>query len=88
VLGASVTGITALLSKDFLNLVFVSFFVAAPVAWWAMSTWLKDYPYHVNIQWWVFVMSGLSSIVIALVTVIYQANKAAVANPAKSLRTE
>jgi putative ABC transport system permease protein len=88
VLGASVTRITALLSKDFLNLVVVSFLIAAPVAWWAMSTWLKDYPYHVNIQWWVFIMSGLLSVVIALVTISYQAIKAAVANPVKSLRTE
>ncbi len=88
VLGASVTGITALLSKDFLKLVLVSFILAAPVAWWAMSTWLKDYPYHVSIQWWVFIMSGLLSVIIALLTVSYQAIKAAVANPVKSLRTE
>ena len=58
VLRRSVTGITALLSKDFLILVIVSFVIAAPVAWWAMSTWLKDYPYRVNIQWWVFAMAG------------------------------
>jgi ABC-type antimicrobial peptide transport system permease subunit len=88
VLGASVSGIAALLSKDFFNLVLISFLIAAPVAWWAMSTWLKDYPYHVNIQWWVFIMSGLLSAIIALLTVSYQAIKAAVANPAKSLRTE
>ncbi|HEY6974873.1 MAG TPA: ABC transporter permease [Chitinophagaceae bacterium] len=88
VLGASVTGIAALLSKDFLNLVLISFLIATPVAWWAMSTWLKDYPYHINIQWWVFIMSGLLSIIIALLTVSYHAIKAAVANPAKSLRTE
>src|SRR6266487_555749 len=88
VLGASVTGITTLLSKDFLKLVLVSFILAAPVAWWAMSTWLKDYPYHVSIQWWVFIMSGLLSVIIALLTVSYQAIRAAVANPVKSLRTE
>jgi ABC-type antimicrobial peptide transport system permease subunit len=88
VLGASVTGITTLLSKDFLKLVIVSFFIAAPVAWWAMNAWLKDYPYHVSVQWWVFVMAGLLSIVIALLTVSHQAIRAAVANPVKSLRTE
>ena len=88
VLGASVAGITSLLSKDFLKLVLVSFVIAAPVAWWAMDTWLKDYPYRVDIQWWVFVMAGLLSVLIALFTISYQAIRAAVANPAKSLRTE
>jgi len=88
VLGASVAGITALLSKDFLKLVIVSFAISAPVAWWAMSSWLKDYPYHVSIQWWVFIMAGLLSVAIALITVSFQAIKAAVANPVKSLRTE
>jgi len=88
VLGASVAGITTLLSKDFLKLVLVSFVIAAPVAWWAMNAWLKDYSYRVDIQWWVFVMAGLLSVLIALFTISYQAIRAAVANPAKSLRTE
>lgn len=88
VLGASVTGITALLSKDFLKLVIISFLIATPVAWWAMNTWLKDYSYRIDIQWWVFAMAALLSVAIALLTVSYQAIKAAVANPAKSLRTE
>lgn len=88
VLGASVAGIASLLSKDFLKLVIVSFVLAAPVAWWAMNEWLKDYPYRVSIQWWVFAMAGLLSVAIALITVSYQAIKAAVANPVKSLRTE
>jgi len=88
VLGASVTGITALLSKDFLKLVIISFALAAPVAWWAMNAWLKDYSYRITIQWWVFAMAGLLSVIIALITVSYQAIKAAIANPAKSLRTE
>lgn len=88
VLGASVAGISALLSKDFLKLVSIAFLFAAPVAWWAMSAWLKDYPYHVSIQWWVFIIAGILSITIALITVSYQAIRAAVANPAKSLRTE
>ena len=88
VLGASVAGITTLLSKDFLKLVLVSFVIAAPVSWWAMNAWLKDYSYRVDIQWWVFVMAGLLSVLIALFTISYQAIRAAVANPAKSLRTE
>jgi putative ABC transport system permease protein len=88
VLGASVAGIAALLSRDFLKLVFVSFLIAAPVAWWAMYSWLKAYPYHVNIEWWVFAIAGVLSLVIAVVTVSFQAIKAAVANPSKSLRTQ
>jgi ABC-type antimicrobial peptide transport system permease subunit len=88
VLGASIFGITTLLSKDFLKLVVISLFLASPVAWWAMSAWLKNYTYHINIEWWVFVMAGLLSVAIALITVSYQAIKAAIANPAKSLRTE
>lgn len=88
VLGASVAGITTLLSRDFLKLVLISFLIAAPVAWWAMSVWLKDYPYRIDIQWWVFVMAGIISIMIAVLTVSYQAIKAAIANPVKSLRTE
>ena len=88
VLGASVGGIAALLSKDFLKLVLVSFVVASPVAWWAMYTWLKDYPYRVEIRWWVFAMAALLSMGIALLTISYQAVKAGLANPAKSLRSE
>ncbi|MCW3109338.1 MAG: FtsX-like permease family protein, partial [Segetibacter sp.] len=88
VLGASVSGIAALLSKDFLKLVFVSFVVAAPIAWWAMYSWLQDYSYHVEIKWWIFVIAGILSILIAVLTVSYQAIKAAVANPVKSLRSE
>lgn len=88
VLGASVTGLATLLSKDFLKLVFISFLIAAPASWWLMNAWLRDYNYHVDISWWVFAMAGCLSIIIAIVTVSYQAIKAAVANPAKSLRTE
>ena len=88
VLGASVAGIAALLSKDFLKLVIISFIVAVPIAWWAMYTWLQDYSFRVTIQWWVFAMAGLVSVLIAVVTVSYQAIKAAIANPVKSLRTE
>ncbi|MBV9962632.1 MAG: ABC transporter permease, partial [Parafilimonas sp.] len=88
VLGASVMNITSLLSKDFLKLVIVSLIIASPIAWWAMSSWLKDYSYHISIEWWVFALAGLLSIAIALITVSYQSIKAAIANPAKSLRTE
>ncbi len=88
VLGASVTNITALLSKDFLTLVIVSFFIASPIAWWAMSQWLSSYTYRISIEWWVFAGAGLLSVFIAVITVSYQSIKAAIANPVKSLRTE
>jgi putative ABC transport system permease protein len=88
VLGASVAGITTLLSKDFLKLVMLSFLIACPVAWWMMHKWLQDYPYHVNIQWYVFAIAGLLSFLISVATVSFQAIKAAIANPVKSLRTE
>ena len=88
VLGASVFNITSLLLKDFLKLIIVSLFIASPVAWWSMHTWLQGYPYHINIQWWVFVLAGILSVTITLFTVSFQSVKAAVANPVKSLRTE
>lgn len=88
VLGASVARIAALLSKDFLKLVMLSFLIACPVAWWMMHQWLQDYPYHVNIQWYVFAIAGLLSFLISVATVSFQAIKAAIANPVKSLRTE
>ncbi len=88
VLGASVANITTLLSKDFLKLVLVSFVIAVPVAYWAMHAWLQNFPYRITIHWWVFVMAGLSAIFIALFTVIFQAIKAAIANPVKALRAE
>lgn len=88
VLGASVSGIAALLSKDFIRLVLISFVIATPVAWWAMSQWLQDYNYRISIQWWVFAGTCLVSVLIAVITVSFQAIKAALANPVKSLRTE
>lgn len=88
VLGASVLRITTLLSKDFLKLIIISFIVASPVAWWLMNAWLSDYPYRVSISWWVFAATGLISVFIALITISYQAVRAAMANPVKSLRTE
>jgi putative ABC transport system permease protein len=88
VLGASVTGITTLLSKDFVKLVIISFIIAAPVSYWAMDTWLQQYNYRVRIEWWVFALACLLSVAVAILTVSYQAVKAALANPVKSLRTE
>ncbi|RFM27492.1 ABC transporter permease [Deminuibacter soli] len=88
VLGASVTGITTLLSKDFVKLVFVSFFIAVPLAYWGMHKWLQSYEYRISIHWWVFGIACFSAVAIAIATVSYQAIKAALANPVKSLRTE
>ncbi|HZG25993.1 MAG TPA: ABC transporter permease [Chitinophagaceae bacterium] len=88
VLGASVLGITSLLSKEFLSLVGISFVVASPVAWYAMHTWLQGYSYRIQIEWWMFAAAAIISVVIALLTVSFQAIKAAIANPMRSLRTE
>jgi putative ABC transport system permease protein len=88
VLGASVANIAALISKDFLKLVMISIIIATPIAWYAMSTWLQNYTYRITVEWWVFVMAGISAILIALLTVSFQSIKAAVANPVKSLRSE
>ncbi|HEX5153779.1 MAG TPA: ABC transporter permease [Parafilimonas sp.] len=88
VLGASVSGITTLLSKDFLQLVALSCIVAFPVAWWMMHSWLQHYQYRIEISWWIFLAAGVSAILIALITISFQSIKAAVANPVESLRTE
>jgi len=87
-MGASVSNIISLLSKDFLKLVFVSFFIAAPVAWFFMRQWLKDFAYRTDISWWIFVIAGTTALLIALFTVSFQAIRAAISNPVKSLRTE
>jgi putative ABC transport system permease protein len=88
VLGASVTGIVALLSKDFLKLVAISILVASPVAWWVMNKWLQDFAYRTNISWTVFVITTVTALLIALITISFQAIRAAIVNPVKSLRTE
>ena len=88
VLGASIPGIVTMIAKDFLKLVFIASVLAFPIAWWAMHKWLQDFAYRVGISWWVFVIAGLAAVSIALITVSFQAIKAAVANPVKSLRTE
>jgi putative ABC transport system permease protein len=88
VLGAGVTNLVLLLSGDFLKLVGIAFVIATPVAWWAMNQWLEDFAYRISIGWWVFATAGLAALLIALITVSYQAVKAALTNPVKSLRTE
>jgi ABC-type antimicrobial peptide transport system permease subunit len=88
VLGSSVFGIVRLLSRDFIILVFIAFVIATPVAWWALGKWLEDYTYRVEVSWQVFAVSGCLAVLIALFTVSYQAIRAAIANPVKSLRTE
>jgi putative ABC transport system permease protein len=88
ILGARVSGIVKLLSKDFLRLVIIALVVATPIAWLFMNHWLQDFAYRINIPWWAFVVAGILALGIALVTVSFQAIKAALANPVKSLRTE
>ncbi|GAB2544144.1 permease prefix domain 2-containing transporter [Spirosoma aerophilum] len=88
VLGASVTSIVTLLSKDFLKLVLVSILIASPLAWWAMTKWLQDFAYKIDISWWVFALAGGLTTAIALVTVSFQTIKAALTNPVKSLKSE
>lgn len=88
VLGASVSVIVQMLSKDFLKLVLIAICIAAPVSWWLMNAWLDDFAYRITIQWWMFAMAGLAAVVIALLTVSWQAIRAAVANPVDSLRDE
>jgi len=88
VLGASVSGIAGLLSKDFLQLVFISCVIAFPVSWWLMHNWLQNYEYRITISWWIFILAGVIAMLIALLTVGFQAIKAALANPVKSLRNE
>jgi putative ABC transport system permease protein len=78
----------ALLSKDFLLLVFIAFVIASPLAWWAANNWLTGFAYRINISWWMFLLAGFLAMIIALATISFQALKAAMANPVKSLRTE
>lgn len=88
VLGATVTDISSMLSKDFLKLVLVAVLIAFPLAWWAMNEWLQNFAYRIRIGWWIFLVAGLTGILIAMITISFQAIKAAVANPVKSLRSE
>ena len=88
VMGASVSNIVNLLSKDFLKLVGISFLIAAPLSWYFMHGWLKDFAYRININWGIFIIAGATAVLIALFTISFQAIKAAIANPVKSLRSE
>lgn len=88
VMGASVSGITTLLSKEFLKLVGIAIIIAIPIAWYYMNGWLQAYEYRIALDWWIFLLAGLFAIVIALVTVSFQAIRAAIANPIKALRSE
>ncbi|HLG38172.1 MAG TPA: ABC transporter permease, partial [Chitinophagaceae bacterium] len=87
VLGASVSNILVLISKAFLKLVLIASVIAFPLAWWVMNKWLQDFSYRINIGWWVFAVAGSTALLVALITVSFQAIKAAIANPVKSLRT-
>ncbi|MBA2329707.1 MAG: FtsX-like permease family protein, partial [Flavisolibacter sp.] len=88
VLGASVSTIVGLLSKDFLKLVLIAAIIAFPVGWFAMNKWLQDFAYRVDVQWWVFILAGVVATAVAFFTISLQAMKAARANPVKNLRTE
>jgi putative ABC transport system permease protein len=88
VLGASVLSIVSLLSRDFLKLVGVAALIAFPVAWWAMHKWLEDFPYRIDMPLWVFFAAGAMAALVALITISFQAIKAAMANPVKNLRSE
>jgi putative ABC transport system permease protein len=88
VLGASAGNIVAMLSKDFLKLVLIAALIAFPIAWWGMYKWLQGFEYKISMGWWVFVIAALTATLIALFTISYQAIKAAIANPVKSLRSE
>ena len=76
------------MSKEFMILVCVSLLIASPLAWWLMNSWLQNYAYRTTISWWMFGLAGVLAVMIALLTVSFQASKAAIANPIKSLRTE
>ena len=88
VVGASASNIALMLSADFLRLVLVSFLIASPLAWWIANKWLENFAYRIHISWWIFLVTGVISVLISIITVSSQAIKAAVANPVKSLRTE
>ena len=88
VLGASVSNIVMLISKDFISLIIIAFVISTPIAWYFMHKWLENFAYRININWWIYIVAGCLALLIALITVSFQAVKAAIANPVKSLRTE
>ncbi len=88
VLGAGIGNITAMLSAHFLKLVLIAILIASPIAWYAMNKWLQDFAYRIHMPWWIFAVTGLLATLVAFATISFQAIKAAIANPVKSLRTE
>lgn len=88
VLGASVAGIVQLLSKEYVVLIIIAIIISTPIAWWALNKWLQKFSYRIQIEWWMFLLAGCIAVLLALITVSFQAIKAAMANPVKSLRTE
>ena len=88
VLGASISQIVVMLSREFLKLVLVAFVIATPIAWYAMSRWLQDFAYRIDLDWWIFALAGIVALLIAMITVSFQSIKAALANPVKSLRND
>ncbi len=88
VLGASVTQITRMLSADFLKLVLIACLIAFPVSWWATGKWLQTFAYRMNLDWWIFAIAAGCALLIAFITLSFQAVKAATANPIRSLRSE
>jgi putative ABC transport system permease protein len=88
VLGATIPNLVSLLSRDFIKLVLIANAIAFPIAWWGTSRWLQEYAYHIDLAWWVFVLAAMLASLVALLTVSYQAIKAALSNPVNSLRSE
>jgi putative ABC transport system permease protein len=88
VLGATVSNIVLLISKDFLGLIIIATIIASPIAWYMAHSWLQDFAYRVTIHWWIFIAAGAASLLVAAVTVSIQAIKAALVNPVKSLKSE
>jgi ABC-type antimicrobial peptide transport system permease subunit len=88
VLGATASNIAYLFSREFVSLIIIAFAIATPIAWYFMHKWLENFAYRIHLSWWLFLVGGIASIVIALISVSFQAIKAAIANPVKSLRTE
>jgi putative ABC transport system permease protein len=88
VLGATVQNIVVLISKDFILLVIIGLLIASPIAWYFMHSWLQNFAYRTDMNWWIFLAAGFSALLIALLTVSFQAIKAAISNPVKNLRTE
>ena len=88
VMGASVSNIVTMLSTDFIKLVVISFVIATPIAWWFMNKWLQDFAFRIDLSWWIFALTGIVALLIALFTLSFQAIKAAISNPVDSLRTE